>query len=238
MNVKEARRLNILSIIDGRFSGSQADFARAAGIDTSYLSKLLKESGESGHKGIGETKARDFEDRLRIPHGSLDVVPLRGGAEREKFTGKRLPSNVSAYEPKATVPLISWVQAGSWGDISVHSPGQEDGGWEVVETDVSVTGDAFALLVSGDSMTSPYPGARSFPDGTIIVVDPGRAAQAGDFVIAKDVEDQRATFKQLVTDGVRWFLKPLNPAYATTEIDDPSLRVIGRVVEFNIKGKI
>lgn len=57
-------------------------------------------------------------------------------------------------------------------------------------------------------------------------------------MIAKDVSTQRATFKKLTYDAGRWFLKPLNPAYSTIEIDDPAIRVIGRVIEFRTGGKL
>lgn len=89
---------------------------------------------------------------------------------------------------------------------------------------------SYALLVEGDSMVSQV-GAHSFQPGTILIVDPDRASNAGDFVIAKDVQTQKAVFKQLTTDGSRWYLKPLNPQYPTIEIDDPALRIIGRVIE-------
>lgn len=92
------------------------------------------------------------------------------------------------------------------------------------------TRSAYALLVEGDSMISPS-GGVSFPPGTVLIVDPGRSSSAGDFVIAKDISTQKATFKQLTTDGSRWYLKPLNNQYPVVEIDDPALRVIARVIE-------
>jgi SOS-response transcriptional repressor LexA len=140
--------------------------------------------------------------------------------------------------PTKRVPLISWVQAGSWADVEDHyAPGEAEEWVEVYEVQPGEA--AFALRVSGDSMTSPYPGdTTTFPDGTIIVVDPSRSAQAGDFVVAKDVVTQQATFKKLATDGGRWFLKPLNPTYPTVEIDDPAMRVIGKVIEFQFRRKL
>lgn len=88
-------------------------------------------------------------------------------------------------------------------------------------------------------MTNPDPEAKhSFPDGTILLVDPNRRADPGDFVIAKDVQTQQATFKRLAYDGGRWYLRPLNPAFKTVEIDEPSLRIIGRVCEFQTRGKL
>lgn len=141
------------------------------------------------------------------------------------------PGNVESVKVRQSVPLVSWVQAGHWGDVSdPFLPGEAD---EWIDVYDATPGDrAFALRVTGDSMTNPTPGnGPNFPDGTLIIVDPSRGANAGDYVVAKDVATQQATFKRLVTDGGRWFLRPLNPAYPTIEIDDPNMRVIGRVVE-------
>jgi SOS-response transcriptional repressor LexA len=147
-------------------------------------------------------------------------------------------SNVGELEIGRKVPLISWVEAGLLNDISdPYSPGDAEE-W-VSTTESNPSSEAFALRVSGSSMTSPDPDAQySFPEGTILIVDPNREAMPGDFVIAKDVDTQQATFKRLATDGGRWYLKPLNPQFKTVEIDDPSLRVIGRVVEFHRRGKL
>ena len=145
--------------------------------------------------------------------------------------------NITPTTSLGRVPLISWVAAGNLGDVEdMYGPGEAD---EWIDTRTKTGANAFALTVSGDSMTSPYPGdPHTFPEGTVIVVDPGRSAGPNDFVIAKDVLTQKATFKKLVHDGGRWFLKPLNPSYPTVEIDDPGLRVIGRVVEFGTWRKL
>ena len=118
----------------------------------------------------------------------------------------------------------------------MYQPGEAEQWIDAYETQPGE--QAFALRVDGDSMTSPYPGDISFPDGSIIIVDPARACDAGDYVVAKDVSTQKATFKKLVQDGGRWFLKPLNPSYPTIEIDDPAMRVIGRVTESQIRRKL
>lgn len=146
-------------------------------------------------------------------------------------------SNVDEVRATRRVPLISWVQAGSWSDVQDNFAAGDADHWE--EAFSTTPGDnAFALVVRGESMTNPYPGELSFPDGTVIIVDPGRAVGAGDYVVAKDVATQQATFKRLAHDGGRWYLKPLNPTYPTIEIDDPSVRVIGRVIEYRMGGKL
>lgn len=144
-------------------------------------------------------------------------------------------SNVAPADLRARVPIINWVQAGAWSDIEPHFDLSEYENWHEIYKGRPGR-HAFALVVEGDSMMSPYPGERSFPPGTVIVVDPDRGASAGDYVVAKDVSTQKATFKRLAHDAGRWYLRPLNPSYPTLEIDDPAIRVIGRVIEFSICG--
>lgn len=146
-------------------------------------------------------------------------------------------SNVSAVPDTAypAVPLISWVQAGMWADIvDNYLPGS---GEELRAAFASKPGmRSFALRVEGDSMVSHN--HTSFPPGTILIVDPARSPAPGDYVIAKDVDTQQATFKRLMQDGGRWFLKPLNPVYPTIPIDDPAIRVVGVVIESQIVNKL
>lgn len=177
----------------------------------------------------------------RNPEGLLELAKaLKVDAYWLKTGEEATPSNQENITPvnnRGSVPLISWVAAGNFREIhDMFEPGEAEEWVEVSETQFGK--NSFALRVSGDSMTSPYPGELSFPDGCILIVDPARATTAGDFVIAKDVVTKQATFKKLAHDGGRWFLKPLNPTYPTIEIDDPDLRVIGRVVEFQLRRKL
>ena len=180
----------------------------------------------------------------RLGHGSTETVIYAKACGVDVHwlaTGQgtmlQLAQNVTQVKIRSRVPLISRVQAGAFQGIEdMFQPGEADEYVDVYES--SVSGNAFALRVEGDSMESPYPGDHSFPPGTILIVDPNKAAGAGDFVIAKDVATQMATFKKLVHDAGRWFLKPLNPAYPTVEIGDPSVVVIGRVVESNFRRKL
>lgn len=192
---------------------------------------------------IGETSQtlKNWETRGVSQRGQINAAKRLGcdASYIAHGTGSLQNSqpNVTRTHVRSTVPLISWVQAGPLKEVQdVFLPGEAD---EMVESyDQTLSGNAFALRVENDSMVSPYPGELSFPEGTILIVDPNRACDAGDFVIAKDVQTQRATFKKLMTDGGRWFLKPLNPVYPTQEIDDPAMRLIGRVVESQTRRKL
>lgn len=119
------------------------------------------------------------------------------------------------------VPLISWVQAGAFATVvdNLH-PGDAE---EWIETTVPVHQHTYALRVYGDSMTNPA-GDPTFPEGSIIVVEPdaiGSAAEmVGRFVIVKRNGDGEATFKQLVKDGGELFLRPLNPQYPMLKLKE------------------
>ena len=76
---------------------------------------------------------------------------------------------------------------------------------------------SFALRLVADSMTNPG-GAPSFPDATIIILDPDRIAGPGRFVVVRQNLDTECTFKQLVRDAGKHYLKPLNPRYPHLEM--------------------
>lgn len=217
---------------------SQAALGKAIGMAQGSLSEL-ENVGESSTYTVQIAERCGVSARwLATGEGDMlatktNVIPkVEDGA-----AGSYHLQNVTSAAPRQTVPLISWVAAGVFAEVEdMFEPGQAD---EWVEAfDSQPSSNAFALRVEGDSMTSPYPGDRSFPAGTILIVDPNRSASAGDFVIAKDVKSGAATFKKLVHDAGRWYLRPLNPAYPAIEIDDPSVRVIGRVVEYRTGGKL
>lgn len=176
-----------------------------------------------------ESQKHEPEYSMLLKLSELSGIPLPG------TNGTETSSNVSTVGTVyPAVPLISWVQAGNWAEIvDNYTPGEND----LVAAKESKPGKySFALRVEGDSMISHN--HISFPPGTIIIVDPARAAGSGDFVVAKDIATGCATFKRLMQDAGHWFLKPLNPAYPLIPIDDPAIRVIGVVIESQIINKL
>lgn len=69
-----------------------------------------------------------------------------------------------------------------------------------------------------------------FKEGAILIVEPDMEAQPGDFVIAKN-GDEETTFKQLVKDAGDWYLKPLNPRYPMKPLGKASIVGVVRAVE-------
>lgn len=73
--------------------------------------------------------------------------------------------------------------------------------------------EPYALRVLGDSMEP------EFPDGCVVIVDPGHLPRDGSYVIVEYAGD--VFFRQLVIDGERRLLKALNPKYGVFELVPP-----------------
>lgn len=135
-------------------------------------------------------------------------------------------SNILTVSPNlGKVPLISWIQAGAWCEASNFESHDVDN-W--ISCPVAISRSGFALKVRGDSMTNPGIG-RSYPDGCIIFVDPEVEANTGDRVVARVPRTNEVTFKVLVEDAGRQFLRPINPQYPIIDITEET-HICGKIV--------
>ncbi|WP_444933635.1 helix-turn-helix domain-containing protein [Microbulbifer sp. JTAC008] len=169
---------------------------------------------------INSRVARKIEAGLELPLGSLDYDAT--AKEAGNFG-----SNVSpGPRIQGQVPLISWVQAGAFCEsIDIFEPGDAEN-W--MPCPVKHSDRTYALQVKGDSMTSPYPGHKSYPEGTIIYVDPEASITNGCRVIAK--LDGEATFKTYAEDMGRIYLRPINPSYPAMDITDKNVSICGVIL--------
>lgn len=173
---------------------------------------------------IGESipDTKRLPEIAEIVHSSVEQ--LLGGVPqtvevREAATGWNDAVQVSVFE----VPLISWVQAGEFCNSETQVLPHDCDTIPCPNRDASRR--TFALRVIGDSMTSPY--GKSYPEGTIIFVDPEKVAEPGKRVVA--VTHRGHTFKELAENefGQR-YLKPLNPSHPPIFEDD--IRICGVVL--------
>jgi SOS-response transcriptional repressor LexA len=114
------------------------------------------------------------------------------------------------------VPLISWVRAGAWADVS--DPHQVGDAEDWLPCPVRHGPRTYCLRVRGESMKNPD-SRPSYDHGDIIFVDPDRAANSGDRVIVRLDDQQEATFKQLLIEDGRKLLKALNPEWKPRYIE-------------------
>lgn len=199
------RKARLAKLIASRYKGDRAQLITESGLSGGRISQLLDPK-----EVFGERAARNLERKLGLPERWLDV------------------EEVTNTEPgpaiREGIPLISWIQAGSWaeavepyhhGDIKTFVPSLKP-----------TSTRAFALRVRGDSMTSPY--GRSYPEGSIIIVEPDRRMPVnGERIIAKLEGSNEVTFKVYKEEDARRWLQPLNPSHEP--IREP-FKVLGTVV--------
>lgn len=87
MDIYQARRTNLLRLIDDDFGGNQTAFAVAVGLKPPQVNRWVSETA-SEKRRITEDSARHIEERCHKPAGWLDAADL---VEREK-----LPATVPA----------------------------------------------------------------------------------------------------------------------------------------------
>lgn len=82
--------------------------------------------------------------------------------------------------------------------------------------------DPYALRVLGDSMNP------EFPDGSIVIVEPGGTIESGCYVVAECNDEY--VLRQLRIENERWFLSPLNESFPQVEISGIEA-IKGRVIQ-------
>ena len=208
-------------------AGSAAVLARLAGTSESYLSQVRRQlpTRKGTPRSVGDDLAEKLERAMGKPLGWLDESHEGGPGELAR---PRPPDAEAGPEIRGVYPLLSWVQAGSWSEIA----GQfELGDAEVLlPCPVRCSRDTFVLRVRGESMEP------RFHDGDLIFVDPHVPAISGRFVVVRLEDSQEATFKQLIVEDGRRYLKALNPHWPKPIIEIGESAVICGVVVF--KGEV
>lgn len=178
----------------------------------------------TGRNALNIEAAAVFARYLQVPVSDFSerlAKEIRGISDSSESNVGEARQPVESYR----YPVISWVAAGAWAEAVEPYPAGFSDRYEFSEYDSK--GAAFWLEVKGDSMTSPI--GQSVTEGTLILVDTEAEAAPGKLVIAKLPDSNEATFKKLVNDGGRLFLKPLNPGYPIEPFDE-QCRIVGVVV--------
>lgn len=167
-----------------------------------------------------------FTGRRELSAGQLQSMATLLQLRLDELMGNS--GNTGAAPSRITeVPLISWVQAGAPNPVQdLYNVGD---GERIVYNTKRLGPHAFALRVKGQSMENPR-GKPTYPDGSIILVDPDRQHFNGAPVIVRLENSLEATFKIYEEDAGRKLLKPLNPQYPTIEIKD-NATFVGVVVQ-------
>lgn len=120
---------------------------------------------------------------------------------------------------KNNLPLIDWVQAGAW----THKLKEFD--MKFFQCPVDCSENSFVLEVKGISM-EPL-----FKEGDHIFIDPDANYRNKDYVVAVLGESEQVTFKQLIIEDNKKYLKSVNPDWLEKfiEIND-NCKIIGKLI--------
>lgn len=193
MDVRTIRRANLAALV--RAHGGNKPLADAIGTDAAYISQLLSNKTKAD---MGHMLARRIEKALDLEPGWMDQPHTAGPPSR---VAEEPPQYLSGARMRLH-PLISWVQAGDWSDAFEHLTANDAEEWYPCA--VRCGPRTFVLRVQGQSMEP------RFTDGELIFVDPDAEARHGSFVVVRLDDTQQATFKQLIIENGRRFLRPLN----------------------------
>jgi SOS-response transcriptional repressor LexA len=216
MDSKTIRYKNTRLLVDQ--IGGVSNFAEKINKGQSQTSQF---AGTNPIKGIGNKVAREIEDAFNKPHGWLDQVH----ADIELST---LDNNITAPFPIAgrLVPVISWVQAGTW--TTADSVPIDTQFKEWLPPNPKCGKNGYGLIVVGESM------APDFRPSDKIYVNPDfqiNDLKTGDLVIVACDGETEATFKKLIVESNGMYLEPLNPKWHEKIIPlREGCKLVGKVV--------
>ena len=221
MNRDEIKKNRLSNLWRLREKYTLEQIAAKTGTNATYLSQIANQVVQARGKkprSLSDTYADKIEAGLGLPPGWMDK-------DHRDAESRNVAEETMAYN--RLIPLISWVQAGEWAEaVDYLEPGDAE---EWLPAPLAAGPHTFALRVVGDSMTSIQAGQRSYPEGTIIYVDPDKPPYPGKRVIARLTDSNEVTFKVFAEDAGRKFLKPINPQYPIIEINN-NCEIIGVVI--------
>lgn len=194
--------------------------------------KELKLTQESlGNKiGVKGGAISQWESDQTAPNGDnlLSLSQALSCAPEFILYGENSASNVEpAMADIRHIPIISHVQAGCW--TAESSIRNLEGEIDYLQTNLDLSGSAFTLVIKGRSMEP------EFNEGDAVVIDPEVYPLPGDYVVAKNGDDE-ATFKKYRPRGIIngedvFELVPLNDDYPTLRSDTSPIRIVGTMME-------
>ncbi|WP_241610262.1 LexA family protein [Rosenbergiella epipactidis] len=190
----------------------------------------LTQTGLGNKIGVQGGAISQWESDTTSPKGDNLIALSQALSCAPEFIlyGENSASNVEpAIADIRHIPILSYVQAGTWAAES--SIRNLEGEIDYLQTNLDLSSSAFTLVIKGRSMEP------EFSEGDAVVIDPQVFPLPGDFVVAKNGEEE-ALFKKFrprgIVNGKEVFeLVPLNEDYPTLRSDSSDIRIVGTMME-------
>lgn len=204
LKLNQVRLHNLEALITE--AGSAAKLARAAGTNSSYLSQVRNQlpTKNGTPRSIGNELAEKLEKAMNKNQGWMNT-PHTGGARQQEYNAHDGPDLHSLH------PLISWTQAANWHEISKSFTPTY--GTELLPCPIKCSPESYVLRVRGTNMEP------KFHEGDLIFVDPNVTADHGNYVVVRLDGSNETTFKQLIIEEGKQYLKALNPDWPNRIIE-------------------
>lgn len=196
-------------------------------------SKKLTQQQVADAIGVSKTSVIYWEKDENLPkHDSLmALAQILGVTSDYLLHGKEsnsLDANVTSPFPIAgrLVPVISWVQAGTWTTADSVPMGTQFKEWLPPNPKCGKNG--YGLIVVGESMSPDFrPSDKIYVNPDFQISD----LKTGDLVIVACDGETEATFKKLIVESNGMYLEPLNPKWHEKIIPlREGCKLIGKVV--------
>ncbi|MFX9718188.1 S24 family peptidase [Acinetobacter baumannii] len=196
-------------------------------------SKKLTQQQVADTIGVSKTSVIYWEKDENLPkHDSLmALAQILGVTSDYLLSGKgsdSLDQNVTKPFPIAgrLVPVISWVQAGTWTSADSVPIGTEFKEWLPPNPKCGKNG--YGLIVVGESMSPDFrPSDKIYVNPDFQISD----LKTGDLVIVACDGETEATFKKLIVESNGMYLEPLNPKWHEKIIPlREGCKLVGKVV--------
>jgi len=167
---------------------SASELGRRTGIGQPVIFRIA--SGETGDPKVGTMSALS-------KYFDISISQLIGDEPLPK--NRRAGTHRPAAFGWSKAPLLTWESVTGW-----PKNRQKFDELDYIVTDAEVSASVFALRVK-DTTMRPL-----FPEGTLLIVDPEIKPQDRDYAIIHVVGQKQAIFRQVLFDGHKTCLKPLN----------------------------
>jgi phage repressor protein C with HTH and peptisase S24 domain len=199
---------NAIDVVAERYGFSPSGLAKKAGLDPTSFNPS-KRNGPTG--------------RPRWPTmESISSVLQASGASVDEFM-EILSGKKGAPPKRRVLPLIGFAKAGKGGffDDSGFPTGQ---GWDEIDVPGVTDTTAYALEITGDSMTPVY------REGDTIIVSPGATIRKGDRVVVRTADGQ-VMAKILQKQSARSIeLASFNPDHPVKTLDAKNVDWMARII--------
>ncbi|MCU4336037.1 peptidase S24 [Acinetobacter dispersus] len=205
-----------------------------AGYPVRGRARILSQKFQISDKGAGKwLNAEAIPETSKIPL-LADFLKVKsewlisGSGEMSYSSKSNLDTNVS---PPISItgrfiPVISWIQAGSWTSVEGVPTGTQFEEWLPPNPKCGKHG--YGLEVVGESMLPDFrPSDKIYVNPDFQITD----LKTGDLVIVACDGETEATFKKLIVESNCMYLEPLNPKWLEKIMElREGCKLVGKVV--------